>query len=174
MLYFEKNSETILFRSLTLVSENKPKILLIWRLITEKQPFWEICSFWRFLFPKQNLFYFKSSIFHHSNVSPIAYHFWIFDIYQSTIVGPSSLLFQFTWYSWQQLNNSSKLANTFSWKVLSIAVSGESFTFFDPQTVEWRSFEIFATLNGKKILLAVFAQFAEYQSNVLSEMHNFD
>ena len=58
-------------------------------------------------------------------------------------------------------------------KVLSIAVSGESFKFFDPRTLNWRPFEIFAKLNGKDILLEVFAKFAEYQSNVLIEMHNF-
>ena len=69
--------------------------------------------------------------------------------------------------------NSSKLANTSFWKVLSIAVSGESFKFFDPQTIKWPPFEIFAKLNGKDILLAVFDKFVEYQSNVLTEMHNF-
>ena len=58
-------------------------------------------------------------------------------------------------------------------KVLTIAVSGENFKFFDPGTLKWRSFEIFAKLNGKDILLEVFAKFAEYQSNVLIEMHNF-
>ena len=58
-------------------------------------------------------------------------------------------------------------------KVLSIAVSGESFKFFDPRTLNWRPFEIFAKLNGKDILLEVFAKFAKYQSKVLIEMHNF-
>ena len=69
--------------------------------------------------------------------------------------------------------NSSKLANIFFWKVLSIAVSGESFKFFDPQTRKWEPFEIFTKLNRKDILLAVFDKFAEYQSNALTEMHNF-
>ena len=69
--------------------------------------------------------------------------------------------------------NSSKLANIFFWKALSIAVSGESFKFFDPQTIKWEPFQFFAKLNGKDILLAVFDKFAEYQSNVLTEMHNF-
>ena len=54
-----------------------------------------------------------------------------------------------------------------------MALSGESVKFFDPQTVEWRPFEIFAKLNGKDILLAVFSMFVEYQNNILSDMHNF-
>ena len=60
------------------------------------------------------------------------------------------------------------------WKLLSIAVSAESFSFFDPRLVKWRSFEIISKLNGKDILLAVFARFAEYQSNILTDMNNFD
>ena len=47
--------------------------------------------------------------------------------------------------------------------ILSIAVTGESFMFFDPRTLKWRPFEIFAKLNGKNILFADFAKFAEYQ-----------
>ena len=69
--------------------------------------------------------------------------------------------------------NRSKISNTSFWKVLSIAVSGEGFKSFDPRTVKWRLFEIFAKLNGKYILLAVFAKFVEYQNTVLTEMHNF-
>ena len=56
--------------------------------------------------------------------------------------------------------------------VLSIAVSDESFKFFDPRIVKWRPFGVLAKLNGKDILLAVFAKFVEYQSNVLTEIHN--
>ena len=52
-------------------------------------------------------------------------------------------------------------------------MSDENFKFFDPQTIKWQPFEIFAKLNGKDILLAVFDKFAEYQSNILTEMHNF-
>ena len=65
--------------------------------------------------------------------------------------------------------NSSKLANKSFWKVLSIAVSAESFKFFDRRTIKWWPLEIFAKLNGKDI----FDKFAEYQSNILTEMHNF-
>ena len=39
MLYFEKNCIIIFFRSLTLVSENMPKIISIGPLITEKRSF---------------------------------------------------------------------------------------------------------------------------------------
>ena len=53
-------------------------------------------------------------------------------------------------------------------------MSGESFKFFDQRTLKWRLFEFFAKLNGKDILLAVFAKFVKYQSNFLTEMDNFD
>ena len=56
--------------------------------------------------------------------------------------------------------------------MLSITVAGKSFKNFDPRTVKWRPFEIFGKLDGRDTLLAVFAKFAEYQSNVLSEIHN--
>ena len=46
-------------------------------------------------------------------------------------------------------------------------MSGESFMFFDSQTLKLCLFEIFAKLNGKDILLVVFAKFALYQSNIL-------
>ena len=49
----------------------------------------------------------------------------------------------------------------------------ESFKFFDPQTLKWQLFEIFAKLKGKDILLAVFDKFVEYQSNDLTEMYYF-
>ena len=54
-----------------------------------------------------------------------------------------------------------------------MALPGESVTSFDPKTVEWRPLEIFAKLNGKDILLAVFSKFVKYQSNILTDMHNF-
>ena len=73
----------------------------------------------------------------------------------------------------QTKESSSKFANIYFWKVLSIAVPGESFKFFDPWTLKWQPFEIFAELNGKFILLAVFAKFVEYQTNLLTEIHNF-
>ena len=69
--------------------------------------------------------------------------------------------------------NSSKLANIFFWKVLSIAVSDESFKCFGRRTIKWEPFEIFAKLNRKDILLAVFDKFAEHQGNALTEVHNF-
>ena len=53
-------------------------------------------------------------------------------------------------------------------------MSGERLKFFDPRIIKLRLYEIFAKLNGKDILLAVFDKFVEYQSNVLIEMHNFD
>ena len=54
-----------------------------------------------------------------------------------------------------------------------MVLPGDSVKFFDPKTVEWRPFEIFAKSNGKDILLAVFSKFVEYQSNILTDMHNF-
>ena len=45
---------------------------------------WKFCRYWRLLFPKQKQL--ASSIFHESNILANAYHFWIFDIYRSTIV----------------------------------------------------------------------------------------
>ena len=53
-------------------------------------------------------------------------------------------------------------------------MSSESFKLLNLRTLKWRPFEIFAKLNGKDILLAVFGKFVEYQSNVLTEIHNLD
>ena len=108
----------------------------------------------------------------------IIFNIWHISVNYCWNYGPSNLLFRFTWYSWQQLNNRQRktavnLLLHFFWKVLSIAVSGESFKFFDTRTLKLRSFAIFVKLNRNDISLAVSAKFAEYQSNVLTEMHNF-
>ena len=86
MLYFQKNREIILFKSLAMVSENVPKIMSItglplWRKYRLKN--WKFCCFWRLLFPKQKLL--PSSIFYYWNISANNYHFWILYIHWSAI-----------------------------------------------------------------------------------------
>ena len=141
----------------------KLKILLFWGSFIFKTEIVDI-----FNFPWLNCFSYFLSF---SNI-------WHISVNYCWNYGPSNLLFRFTWYSWQQLNNRQRktavnLLLHFFWKVLSIAVSGESFKFFDKRTLKLRSFAIFVKLNRNDISLAVSAKFAEYQSNVLTEMHNF-
>ena len=81
------------------------------------------------------------------------------------------------WYSWQQLNNRQrKTAVNLLIHFLKGTINSSvwwKFQVFDPCTLKWWAFEIFAKMNGKVILLTVFAKFGEYQSNFLTEMHNF-
>ena len=46
--------------------------------------------------------------------------------------------------------------------------------FFDTGTVKWRPSKIFAKLTGKGILWATFGKFREYESFLLTVVHNFD
>ena len=132
MLSFEKNCEIILFRSLAMVSENTPKIMVIGPPIMEKRPFKKL----------------KILLF----LPPFISKTKIVDIFNF----PSLKCFGYC----LSFLNIWHISLNYCWN-------------FDPRTIKWRPFEIFAKLNGKDILLAVFDKFAEYQSNVLTEMHNF-
>ena len=86
MLSFEKNCKIILFRSLTMISENTPKIMLIGPPVMQKQPFKKL-KILLFLPP----FISKAKmvdIFNFPSLKCFGYclSFWIFDIYGSTIV----------------------------------------------------------------------------------------
>ena len=108
MLFFEKNCEIILFRSLTIVSENTPKIMLIGPPITEKRPSKKL-KLLLFLPP----FISKTKIvdiFNFSSLRCFGYclsflNIWHISLHYCWNYGPSNLLFRFTWYSWQQLIN---------------------------------------------------------------------
>ena len=138
MLHFEKNWEIKLFRNLTMVSENTPKIMSIGLPITEKRPFKKLKTL-LLLVP----FISKTKIvdiFSFPSVKCYRYCLSLLNNWQISVnycwnYGPSNLLFRFTWYSWQQLNNRQRktavnlLIHLFE-RYLSIAVSGESSTFF--------------------------------------------
>ena len=108
MLSFEKNCEIILFRSLAVVSENTPKIMVIGPPIMEKRPFKKL-KILLFLPP----FISKTKIvdiFNFPSLKCFGYCLSFLNIWHISLnycwdYGPSNLLFRFTWYSWQQLNN---------------------------------------------------------------------
>ena len=163
-----------------MVSENKPKIMFRGQPITEKLSFkkLKILLFWAPFISKTKIV----GIFNFRSLRYFGYclSFWIFYIHWSTFVEIRDCWTGYFGSLDTADNNlitdkgkSSKLANKFFWKILSIAVSAESCKFFDPRTVKWRPFEIFPKLNGKDILLAASAKSVEYQSNILTEMHNF-
>ena len=92
---------------------------------------------------------------------------------------PSNLLFRFTQHSLEQTKSRQRKTALnsliyFIWKLLWKEVSGESFKFLDPLTGKWWPFEIFAKLDRKDILSAVFAKFRNDQGCVLTEIHNFN
>ena len=108
MLYFEKKREIILLRSLTLVSENTPKVISIGPLITEKRLFKKL-SFLsilaRFISKIK-----KTYIFNFLSVKYFGKHFWLRKIWNVRVnycrnYGPSTLLFCLTEHNLEQLNN---------------------------------------------------------------------
>ena len=105
MLSFEKNCEIILFRSLTMVSENMPKIMLIGPPITEKRASKRL-KILLFLPP----FISKTKIvdiFNFPSLKCFGYCLSFLNIWHISFnycwnYAPSNLLFWLTWYSWQQ------------------------------------------------------------------------
>lgn len=49
-----------------------------------------------------------------------------------------------------------------------------SFKFFDERNVKLQSLRIFANLNGKDILWAIFGKLIDYESCFLTGIHNLD
>ena len=147
MLYLEKNCKAILFRSLTQVSENMPKIISIRPRITEKLPFKKLktLSFLAF-------FYFKNENSSH-------FQFYITLIYRQRCVflkiwhirvnycwsyRPSNLLFRFFRCRLGHLDNrQEKIAENTKQRFV------ESFKVFDPPTTKWWSFKFFCEIERK-------------------------
>ena len=108
LLSFEKNCGIILFRNLTMVSENTSKTMLIGPPITEKQPFKKL-KILLFLLP----FTSKTKIvdiFNFPSLKCFGYCLSFLNIWHILLINCwnyelSNFLFRFTWYSWQQLNN---------------------------------------------------------------------
>ena len=144
-----------------MVSENTPKIMSIGPPITEKQPFtkFKILLFLASFISKTkivNIFSFPSVKYFGCllflNISHISLNYcWYYR--------PSNLLFRFTWSSWKQLNNRQrKTAVNLLINFLKDTVNSSvwwKFRIFDPRTLKWPSFEIFAKFNGKDIFLEV-------------------
>ena len=107
MLYFEKNCEVILFRSLTWVSENMPKIISLGPPITEKRRFkkLKVLSFFTPFISEiktANIFHFPSIKYFGKGLFLKIWHirvnyFWNY--------GPSNLLFHFFHNRLGHLNN---------------------------------------------------------------------
>ena len=99
MQYFEEKCKIVHFRSLTLISENTPKIISVGPPIMEKRPFkkLKILAFWHLLFQKQKELTF--SVFHQSNIFGKQYSFlkiWHIWVNHCWNYGPPNLLFCFT------------------------------------------------------------------------------
>ena len=108
MLYFEKNCVIIFFRSLTLVSENTPKIISIGLLITEKRSFkkLKILSILARFISKIK----KPDIFNFPSIKYFVKCFLFLKIWNVRVnycgnYGPSNLLFCFTGHNLEKLNN---------------------------------------------------------------------
>ena len=91
--------------------------------------------------------------------------------------GLSNLLFRFFRYRLghhdnRQTKKTSKLDNTFFWKLTPKKVFVESLKVFDPPTTKWWSLTFFAKLNGNHIFMANFSKLCEHQTFVLIELHN--
>ena len=86
MLYFEKDCKISLFRSLTLVFKNMPKIIFIGTHYrkTALLKNWKFCHFWCVLFQKEKELTFL--VFSQLNISTNFCCFWKFDIQGSIIV----------------------------------------------------------------------------------------
>ena len=78
----------------------------------------------------------------------------------------------FFFFSKQTDKNSSKLENTFFWKLTPKQVFVENLKVFDPPTTKWRSFNFFEKVNRNHILMANFSKLCKYQAFVLIELHN--
>ena len=108
MLYFEKNCKVIHFRSLTLVFENMPKIISISPLITEKRSIkkLKVLSVLARFISKMK----KADIFSFLSVKYFGKRFLFLKTLNVKVnyygnYGPSNLLFCFTGYILEQLNN---------------------------------------------------------------------
>ena len=179
LLYLEKNCEVILFRRLTLVSENTPKITSIGPPITEKRPFkkLKILSFLASFISKiktVDIFDFLS--FKYFGKGLLFLKFWLIRVNYCWNYRPSNLLFYFFRLHLGHLSNrQTKIAENWTIYFLKLTpkqVFGESFKFFDPPTTKWRSFKFFAKLNGNHILMANFSKFRKYKTFGLIELHN--
>ena len=176
MLYFDKNCESIFFRSLTLAFENMPKTKSIGLPITEKRSSKKWNTFWRVLFQQLK----KSYILNFVSVKYFGKHFLFLKIWVNYCGNcrPSNLLFCFTGNNLENLitqtkGNSCKLTSTLFWKLVSKVVSGRSFKIFDQVSVKWRPLEIFVKLNGEDILLAFSAKFKKSKTCDFTKMYNF-
>ena len=108
MLYLEINSEVILFRSLTWVSENKPKIISIGLCIMEKRPFkkFKILSFLTPFISKIK----RADIFNFLSVKYFGkgllfLKIWLIRVNYCWNYGPSNLLFRFFRFRLGHLSN---------------------------------------------------------------------
>ena len=104
---------TILFRSLTMVFENTPKIMFIWPPITEKWSFkkMKILLFLAPFISKTkivDIFNFLSLKCSRYGLSFLS--IWLISVKYCWNYRLPNLLFQFTWYSWQQLNDRQRKA----------------------------------------------------------------
>ena len=106
------------------------------------------------------------------------WNIWYISLNYCWNYGSLNLLFRFTWYSWQQLNNRQRKT------ALNVLIN------FLKDTINrsvWWKFQEFWPSNRKMTVLwnfckierkghfigRGFAKFAQYQSNFLTEMHNF-
>ena len=135
--YLAKNCKIILFRSLTQVFENTPKIIFIGTCITEKLPFknWKFCPFWKF-FPfisktkTGDIFNFLSVKYFGKSL--LFLKIWHIRVNYCWSYGPSNLLFRFFRYRLGHLDKRhTKIAENstiyFFWKLAPKQVFLESF-----------------------------------------------
>ena len=97
MLYFEKNCEIIFFRSLTLVSENMPKIISIGPL-----------HFGTFYFKNKETWHFKFLSIKYFVKRFLFLKIWNVQVNFCGNYGPSNLLFCFTGHNLEKLNKRQK------------------------------------------------------------------
>ena len=108
MLYFERNCVFIFFRSLTLVSENMPKIVSIGPLVTEKRSFkkLKILSILTRFISKIK----KPDIFNFPSIKYLVKRFLFLKIWNVRVnyrgnYEPSNMLFCFVGHNLEKLNN---------------------------------------------------------------------
>ena len=161
-----------------MVSENTPKIVSIGPLIMEKRPFKKTK-----IFSSLSPFICKTKIADTLNFLLLKYFCWHLSFLKIWHVsfnycwnyGLLNLIFRFTRYSSQQLNNTQReravnLLIHFLKGTINSSVWWK-FQVFWP--MDHKMTNLFAKFNGKNILLTVFAKFTEYQSKVLTEMPDF-
>ena len=108
MLYLEKNCEVILFRSLTLVFGNTPKIISIGLSLAQKRPFkkMKILSFLASFISKiktADIFNFLSVKYFGKGL--LFLKFWLIRVNYCWNYGPLNLLFRFFRFRLGHLNN---------------------------------------------------------------------